>query len=140
MTSIIDKLDQILTNLKTEVEGVLTDYKVSVFLRFPTESDAYPIALIVPIRVISKYAGGLSQLDEYATAEIELHLIVKTPFDYSGSTLLTDLDTVLEKLRTLRYDETKWRELQYKGGIEFSYSPISNWLLQSAVISLSIEE
>lgn len=140
MATIIDKLNQILTNLKTEVESALTDYKVSIFLRFPTETDAYPIALIVPIRVIPKYAGGILQEDEYATAEIELHLIVKTPFDYDGTTLLADLDTVLEKLRTLRYDETKWRELQYKGSIEFAYSPISRWILQSAIINLTIEE
>lgn len=140
MTSIIDKLSSVLNNLKSEVEGVLTDYKVSIFLRFPTESDAYPIALIVPIRVTPTYAGGLSQNDEYIIAEIELHLITKVPFDYQNSSLLNDLDTALEKLRTLRYDETKWRELQYKSGVEFAYSPISRWILQSAVINLRIEE
>ena len=140
MTSIIDKLNQVLTNLKTEVESVLTDYKVDIFLRFPTEADRYPLALIVPIRVIPKYAGGILNDDEYATAEIELHLITKVAYDYDNTTLLENLDTVLEKLRTLRYDNTKWRELQYTGGIEFAYSPISNWLLQSAIISLTIEE
>lgn len=140
MTSIIDTLSSILSNLKTEIESVLTKYKVNIFLRFPTESDNYPIALIVPIRVTPTYAGGLLQNDEYATVEIELHLITKVPFDFKGSTLLTDLDTALEKLRTLRYDDTKWRELQYKTGIEFAYTPISNWILQSAVVNLTIEE
>lgn len=140
MTSLIDTLNSVLSNLKTELESVLTDYSVKIFLRFPTSSDKFPICLIVPIKVTASYQGGLTQLDEYAMIEIQLHLITKVPFDYQNSSLLDDLDTTLEKLRSLRFDTTKWRELQYTEGIEFEYSPAERWILQSAVINLRIEE
>lgn len=140
MTSLIDTLNSVLANLKTELELVLTEYSVKTYLRFPTSSDKFPICFIVPIKVTPSYQGGLSQLDEYATIEIQLHLVTKVPFDYQKSTLLEDLDTALEKLRTLRFDTTKWRELQYTDGVELEYSPIENWILQSAVINLRIEE
>lgn len=139
MTSLIDNLDSILDNLKSEVELLLSTYTVSIFLRFPAEGDKFPQAIIVPIKITPIYVGGLEQEVESGLAEIELHLIVKIPYDYRGSTLLTDLDTVLEKLRTLRFDETKWKELRYTGGVEFAYTPITKAILQSAIIKLSIE-
>jgi len=139
MTSLIDKLNSVMDTLKDEIDNVLSDYKVMRFLRFPTASDYFPICLIVPIRITPLYRGGLLEDDEYSIIELEIHLITKVPYDYKGERLLKDLDAVMEKLRTLRHDESKWYELDYKGGVDLEYAPVEKWILQSAVIHVKVE-
>ena len=139
MTSLIDKLNSVMDTLKDEIDSVLSSYKVMHFLRFPTASDYFPICLIVPIRITPLYRGGLLEDDEYSIIELEIHLITKVPYDYRGERLLKDLDAVMEKLRTLRHDETKWYELDYKGGVDLEYAPVEKWILQSAVVHVKVE-
>jgi len=139
MTSLIDKLNSVMDTLKDEIDSVLSSYKVMHFLRFPTASDYFPICLIVPIRITPLYRGGLLEDDEYSIVELEIHLITKVPYDYRGERLLKDLDAVMEKLRTLRHDESKWYELDYKGGVDLEYAPVEKWILQSAVIHVKVE-
>jgi len=139
MTSLIDKLNSVMDTLKNEIDSVLSGYKVMHFLRFPTASDYFPICLIVPIRITPLYRGGLLEDDEYSIIELEIHLITKVPYDYRGERLLKDLDAVMEKLRTLRHDESKWYELDYKGGVDLEYAPVEKWILQSAVIHVKVE-
>lgn len=109
------------------------------FLRFPTATDFFPVCFIVPTRITPVYRGGILEEDEYAIIEIEIHLVTRVPFDYRGTRLLEDLDAIMEKLRTLRHDDSKWYELDYKGGIDLEYSPIEKWILQSAVVHVKVE-
>ena len=94
---------------------------------------------IVPTRITPIYRGGILEEDEYAIIEIEIHLVTRVPFDYRGTRLLRDLDAIMEKLRTLRHDTSKWYELDYKGGVDLEYSPIEKWILQSAVVHVRVE-
>jgi len=139
MTSLVDKLNSVMDTLKTEIDDALSNYKVMPFLRFPTATDFFPVCFIVPIRITPIYRGGILEEDEYAIIEIEIHLVTRVPFDYRGTRLLEDLDAIMEKLRTLRHDDSKWYELDYKGGIDLEYSPIEKWILQSAVVHVKVE-
>ena len=139
MTSLVDKLNAVMDTLKTEIDDALSNYKVMHFLRFPTATDFFPVCFIVPIRITPIYRGGILEEDEYAIIEIEIHLVTRVPFDYRGTRLLEDLDAIMEKLRTLRHDDSKWYELDYKGGIDLEYSPIEKWILQSAVVHVKVE-
>ena len=139
MTSLVDKLNSVMDTLKTEIDDALSNYKVMHFLRFPTATDFFPVCFIVPIRITPIYRGGILEEDEYAIIEIEIHLVTRVPFDYRGTRLLEDLDAIMEKLRTLRHDDSKWFELDYKGGIDLEYSPIEKWILQSAVVHVKVE-
>ena len=139
MTSLVDKLNSVMDTLKTEIDDALSDYKVMHFIRFPSATDFFPVCFIVPIRITPIYRGGILEEDEYAIIEIEIHLVTRVPFDYRGTRLLEDLDAIMEKLRTLRHDDSKWYELDYKGGIDLEYSPIEKWILQSAVVHVKVE-
>ena len=139
MTSLVDKLNSVMDTLKTEIDDALSDYKVMHFIRFPSATDFFPVCFIVPIRITPIYRGGILEEDEYAIIEIEIHLVTRVPFDYRGTRLLRDLDAIMEKLRTLRHDDSKWYELDYKGGIDLEYSPIEKWILQSAVVHVKVE-
>jgi len=139
MTSLVDKLNSVMDTLKTEIDDALSNYKVMHFLRFPTATDFFPVCFIVPIRITPIYRGGILEEDEYAIIEIEIHLVTRVPFDYRGTRLLEDLDAIMERLRTLRHDDSKWYELDYKGGIDLEYSPIEKWILQSAVVHVKVE-
>jgi len=138
MTSLVDKLNSVMDTLKTEIDDALSDYKVMHFIRFPSATDFFPVCFIVPIRITPIYRGGILEEDEYAIIEIEIHLVTRVPFDYRGTRLLEDLDAIMERLRTLRHD-SKWYELDYKGGIDLEYSPIEKWILQSAVVHVKVE-
>jgi len=139
MTSLVDKLNSVMDTLKTEIDDALSDYKVMHFIRFPSATDFFPVCFIVPIRITPIYRGGILEEDEYAIIEIEIHLVTRVPFDYRGTRLLEDLDAIMERLRTLRHDDSKWYELDYKGGIDLEYSPIEKWILQSAVVHVKVE-
>jgi len=139
MTSLVDKLNSVMDTLKDEIDDALSNYKVMHFLRFPTATDFFPVCFIVPTRITPIYRGGILEEDEYAIIEIEIHLVTRVPFDYRGTRLLEDLDAIMEKLRTLRHDDSKWYELDYKGGIDLEYSPIEKWILQSAVVHVKVE-
>lgn len=139
MTSLIDKLNSVMDTLKSEIADALSGYKVMHFLRFPTATDFFPVCFIVPIRITPLYRGGILEEDEYTIIDIEIHLVTRVPFDYGGTRLLKDLDAIMEKLRTLRHDDSKWYELDYKGGIDLEYAPIEKWILQSAVVHVKVE-
>jgi len=139
MTSLVDKLNSVMDTLKTEIDDALSDYKVMHFIRFPSATDFFPVCFIVPIRITPIYRGGILEEDEYAIIEIEIHLVTRVPFDYRGTRLLEDLDAIMEKLRSLRHDDSKWFELDYKGGVDLEYSPIEKWILQSAVVHVKVE-
>jgi len=137
--SVVANLNSILDDLETEIKGILKEYSVLKFLRTPETLNSFPAIMIIPKRVIPYYLS-LGEIHEKGIFEIELYQIVKTPFDYAKTTLLTDLDSLLEELYDLRHDTTKWDELDYVKGIEFDYVPFENAVLQTAVISLTIKK
>ena len=137
--SMIDSLNSILSNIETEIESVLTTYTVKPFLRSPDRYDSFPFCQIVPYEGIPLYTG-MTEDAEQGIFEIHLILTVKTPFDYRGTTLLTDLDTLVTHLFSIRHDSTKWRNLDYTEGIRFSYEEYSNSMLQNAEVVLKVKK
>lgn len=138
--SVIDNLNSVLSTLKSEIESVLSTYTVKLFMQNPKRVDQYPICIIVPETTVPG-ALAIPQEEEYGVHSIQLFIVVRTPFDLDGSTMLTDLDTVVTKLKAIRHDTTKWRNLSYEDGIRFGFDAASdNAMLQSAQISLKVKK
>lgn len=138
--TIIDNLNSVLATLKTEIESVLSKYTVKLFMKNPKRVDQYPICIIVPNDTIPGYIA-IPQEEEYGLHSIQVFIVVRTPFDLDGSTMLTDLVTLITKLKAIRHDTTKWRSLSYEDGIKFGFDTASdNAMLQSAQISLKIKK
>jgi hypothetical protein len=137
--SLIDSLNSILSTLKTDIKLVLSNYTVKYFMVDPTRTDQYPFCAIVPYNVTPLY-DTIPQENEYGIFDIHLYIVVRTPFDHEATTLLEDLDTLITKLKSIRHDNTKWRNLDYSGGVKFSYDRIENSMLQSADIALRIKK
>lgn len=137
--SIIDNLNSILADLKSEIESVLPKYTVKLFMQNPKRTDQYPICIIVPNETIPGYIA-IPQEEEFGVHEIQVFIVVRTPFDLDGSVMLVDLDTLITKLKLIRHDTTKWRYLSYEDGVRFGYDAIDNSMLQSAQISLKIKK
>ena len=137
--SIIDNLNSILADLKSEIESVLPKYTVKLFMQNPKRTDQYPICIIVPNETIPGYIA-IPQEEEFGVHEIQVFIVVRTPFDLDGSVMLVDLDTLITKLKLIRHDTTKWRYLSYEDGVRFGYDAVDNSMLQSAQISLKIKK
>lgn len=138
--SVIDNLNTVLATLKSEIESVLSTYTVKLFMQNPKRIDQYPMCIIVPDETIPGYLA-ISQEEEYGLHSIQVFIVVRTPFDLDGSTMLTDLGTLITKLKAIRHDTTKWRNLSYEEGIKFGFNAASdNAMLQSAQISLKIKK
>jgi len=140
--TLISLVNAAIAALKNDVESVLvTDhtpkYSVKVLLRDPDRSDRFPFAVIIPMEIVPKYF--VRDSIENAILTIRLILIVRKPFDDDGTELLSDLDTVLEKLYTLRHNTDNWRELDYKQGIRFGTDITDKDVYQSAEITINIE-
>ena len=137
--SMIDSLKSILTNLETEIASALDDYSILRFMREPDRLDRYPSLMIVPEEATPIYQT-MTENEEQGLFTINLYMIIRTPFDFKGSTLLDELDTLLDHLFTIRHDTDKWRDLRYTEGIKFEYMAIENSMLQSAQIILTIKK
>lgn len=137
--SMIDSLKSILTNLETEIASALDDYSILRFMREPDRLDRYPAIMIVPTEVAPIYQT-MTEDNEQGLFLIDIYQIIRVGFDYKGSKLLDELDTLLDHLFTIRHDKTKWRDLDYKEGIAYEYMGIDNAMLQSAVIHLKIKK
>ena len=137
--SIIDNLNSVLSTLKSEIESVLTKYTVKLFMQNPKRTDQYPICIIVPNESVPGYIA-IPQEEEFGIHEIQIFIVVRTPFDLDGSVMLEDLDTLITKLKSIRHDTTKWRWLSYEDGVRFGYDAVDNSMLQSAQISLKIKK
>lgn len=137
--SLIDNLQSILTTLVSEIESVLPTFSVLKFMREPDRLDSYPSVMVVPEEVVPVYQT-MTENEEQGLFTINLYMIIRTPFDYKGSTLLDELDTLLDHLFTIRHDTDKWRDLRYTEGIKFEYMAIENSMLQSAQIILTIKK
>jgi len=137
--SLIDSLNSILDDLENEIKSVLSKYTVMRFMREPSRLDHYPICMVVPTETIPLYTS-LPETIEEGDFIIHLYLVMRTPFDYKGSSLLKDLDILITELYSLRHDTTKWRELNYLDGIRYSYDPIEDGMLQGAEIILHIRK
>ena len=137
--SLVDNLKLILTTLETEIESALPTYSVLRFMREPDRLDKYPAVMVVPNEATPLYQT-MTEDNEQGIFSIDLYLIVRTPFDYEGSKLLDELDTLLDHLFTIRHDKLKWRDMDYKEGINFEYVGIDNAMLQSAVIHTRIKK
>jgi len=134
---LIENLTDILDNLKSEIEDALgKTYTVEKYMRIPDVTDTYPIVMLIPKNVIPLHLS--MEGDEEGTYNIEVDQVVKVPFDYDGSTLLEDLETLMERLKTLRTHSSYWEDLNYNGGVEFHYDQIDNWILQSASVNVQI--
>lgn len=139
-TTIIDNLNTVLATLKSEIESVLSTYTVKLFMQNPKRVDRYPMCIIVPEITNPAYLA-ISQEEEYGLHSIQVFIVVRTPFDLDGSTMFTDLSTLITKLKAIRHDTTKWRNLSYEEGIKFGFNAASdNAMLQSAQISLKIKK
>ena len=137
--SLIDSLKSILTNLESEIKSALPTYSVLRFMREPDRLDRYPSIMIVPNEATPLYQT-MSEDNEQGIFSIDLYMIIRTPFDFKGSTLLDELDTLLDHLFTIRHDKLKWRDMDYKEGILLEYLGIDNAMLQSAIIKLKIKK
>ena len=137
--SMIDSLKSILTNLEAEISSTLPNYSVLRFMREPDRLDRYPSLMIVPEEAVPIYQT-MTENEEQGLFTINLYMIIRTPFDFKGSTLLDELDTLLDHLFTIRHDTDKWRDLRYTEGIKFEYMAIENSMLQSAQITLTIKK
>lgn len=106
----------------------------------PKRIDQYPMCIIVPEITVPGYIA-IQQNDEFGIHSIRVFIVVRTPFDLDGSTMLVDLDTLITKLKAIRHDTTKWRNLSYDEGIKFGFDATSdNAMLQSAQISLKVKK
>lgn len=137
--SLINNLKTILTTLETEIANALDGYSILRFMREPDRLDRYPAIMIVPEEATPLYQT-MTEDNEQGIFTINLYLINRTPFDYHGTKLLDELDTLLDHLFTIRHDKNKWRDLDYKEGILFEYINVDNATLQSAVIHLTIKK
>jgi len=137
--SLIDSLKSILTDLETEIASALDGYSILRFMREPDRLDRYPAIMIVPTEATPIYQT-MTEDNEQGIFLIDVYQIIRIPFDYKGSKLLDELDTLLDHIYTIRHDITKWRDLDYKEGIGFEYVPIDNAMLQSEVINLKIKK
>lgn len=137
--SMIDSLELILTSLETEIATALSGYSILRFMREPERLDRYPAVMIVPEDAKPHYQA-MREDNEQGIFIINLYQIIRVPFDYKGSKLLKELDSLLDYLYTIRHDDTKWRDLDYKEGILFEYLAIDNAMLQSAMIRLRIKK
>jgi len=139
-TTIIDNLNSVLATLKSEIVSVLPKYTVKLFMKNPKRIDQYPMCIIVPEISVPGYIA-IQQNEEFGVHAIQVFIVVRTPFDLDGSTMLIDLGTLITKLKAVRHDTTKWRNLSYDDGIKFGFDAVSdNEMLQSAQISLKIKK
>ena len=137
--SLIDSLKSILTNLEAEISSALPNYSVLRFMREPDRLDRYPAIMIVPTEATPIYQT-MTEDNEQGLFLIDIYQIIRVPFDFEGTKLLDELDTLLDHLFTIRHDTDKWRDLDYKEGIMFESMIIDNATLQSAVIHTKIKK